>query len=86
MFAGNATAELQAKIDHSVDRLADRIWRRALLMMVSTLLLIVGLGLALTALGLLIEPHVGSAAAFAVIGVIVLAASGGLFLYMQRHR
>lgn len=52
---------------------------------VATLLLRIGMVLLLITLELLIKPHAGSAAAFAIIGTIVLAAGGGL-LRMQRHR
>lgn len=85
MFAGHAAEEMQAKIDQSVDRIADRLWSRVLMATVAIALLMTGMALVLITLGLLIEPHVGSAAAFAVIGAIVLAAGGGL-LHMQRRR
>ncbi len=50
--------------------------------------MIVGIGCSLLLAGLcvLIQPYLGSAAALAIIGFIVLATGGGLFLRLQRAK
>jgi len=58
------------------------VWK-AWLTLAASGLIVAGAGLLLTGFFLLIEPHVGSAAAFTTIGLITIALGGGLFLHKR---
>ncbi|MEX2213811.1 MAG: hypothetical protein WD768_06775 [Phycisphaeraceae bacterium] len=58
--------------------------KRAWLTMTASMCVAVGCGLLMAGLFVLIQPHVGSAAAFAALGFIALAAGGGLLLHLRQ--
>ena len=70
----------------SVTETAARPIKRGFLALGITLLFAIGSALVRTGLFLFLLPHVGSAAACAVIGLIVLAAGGGFLLRLRKMK